>query len=97
VIVQGDTPRIIFDFGADYSGWTPSFGTKAALADTEYAINPKACTWIDDTTGKGYVDLSAAETAIRGKYFAEIELRNGTQRLTAMKFTLKIIDEVIKE
>lgn len=41
--------------------------------------------------------MTATETATVGKYFAEIELRNGDQRLTAMKFSLKIITEVIKE
>ncbi|MRR15696.1 MAG: hypothetical protein EG826_04480 [Deltaproteobacteria bacterium] len=97
VIVQGDTPRIIFDLGADYTGWTPYFGAKAALGDTAYAIAPKAGAWSDAAEGAGYIDLTAIDTAIRGRYPAEIELRNGTQRLTAMKFTLKIIDAVIKE
>jgi hypothetical protein len=96
VIVQGDTPTITFDFDDDYTGWTPYFGAKAALADTVYAIDPKAGTWIDDALGQGTVVLTAAETATVGKYYAEIELRNGTQCLTAMKFTLKIIGEVIK-
>lgn len=97
VIVQGDTPRMTFDFGDDYTGWVPYFGAKAALADTDYAIDPKAATWSDDALGQGYVDLTALETAFTGKYFSEIELRNGDQRLTAMKFKLKIIDAVIKE
>jgi hypothetical protein len=95
VIVQGDTPTITFDLGDDYTGWTPYFGAKAALADTDYAIDPKAGTWTDADEGEGTVALTAAETATVGKYFAEIELRNGDQCLTAMKFTLKIIAEVI--
>ena len=96
VIVQGATPRITFDLDEDYTGWTPYFGAKASLADTVYVVNPKAGTWIDDDTGAGYVDLTAAETETAGKFLAEIELRNGDQRLTAMKFTLKIIGEIIK-
>jgi hypothetical protein len=94
-IVQGDTPRLTFDFNDDYSGWTPYFGAKAKLTDTDYAINPKAATWTDATKGQGYVDLTAAETATAGKYFAEIELRNGTSRLTPIKLTLIINPQVI--
>ena len=98
VIVQGDTPRVTFNLGKDYSGWTPYFGAKAKLSDAAYAIGPQAATWIDGgVKGHGYVDLTAAQTAKCGKLFSEIELRNGAQRLTAMKFTLKIIDAVIKE
>lgn len=96
-IVQGDTPRLTFDFDDDYTGWTPYFGAKAKLADTDYAIDPKAATWLNATTGQGYVDLTAAETATVGKFFGEIELRNGDSRLTPIKFTLIIIGAVINE
>lgn len=97
VVVQGDTPTITFALGDDYTGWTPYFGAKAALADTAYVIDPKAGSWVDAALGQGTVALTAVETATVGKYYAEIELRNGDQRLTAMKFTLKIIGAVIKE
>jgi|GEM_PF-4467230 len=97
VVVQGDTPRIVFDLGEDYSTWTPYFGAKADLDDDDYVIAPKAGAWSAPASGQGYVDLTAADTAAIGRHFAEIELRSGESRLTAMKFRLKIIDAVITE
>ena len=97
IIVQGDTPRITFDLGANYAGWTPRFAAKDSLTDDSYFIAPKECTWTTATGGMGYVELTASETALRGKYHAEIELSQGAQRLTAMRFTLKIIAAIIKE
>ncbi|MBI5634862.1 MAG: hypothetical protein HZA15_15450 [Nitrospirae bacterium] len=96
VIIRGDTPRITFDLGAAYSGWTPKFGAKASPSDTAYVIAVKDATWTDATAGEGYVDLTAAETATVGKLSAEIELQNGTQRLTAIKFKLTIREDVIR-
>lgn len=96
-VVQGDTPRIVFDLGADYSTWTPYFGAKANLDDDEYAIAPKAGAWSTPASGQGYVDLTAADTATIGRFAAEIELRNGDSRLTAQKFGLKILAAVIRE
>jgi hypothetical protein len=97
VVVQGDTPRVVFDLGADYSTWTPYVAAKANLEDAVYLIAPKAGAWSAPASGQGYVDLTAADTAAIGRHFAEIELRNGEARLTAMKFRLKIIDAVITE
>jgi hypothetical protein len=97
VVVQGDTPRIVFDLGEDYSTWTPYFGAKANLDDDEYVIAPKAGAWSASASGQGYVDLTAADTATVGRVAAEIELRNGESRLTAQKFGLRIIAAVIKE
>ncbi|MFA5753991.1 MAG: BppU family phage baseplate upper protein, partial [Patescibacteria group bacterium] len=96
-IVQGDTPTIPFDLGDDYSGWTPYFGAKESLDDTDYAITPKAGSWSDAIEGEGSVTLTTAETATPGKYLAEIELRNGDSRLTAIKFNLIIVRAVITE
>jgi len=96
-IVQGNTPRLTFDLNEDYSGWTPYFGAKAKLADTDYIIDPKAGSWTDATKGLGYVDLIAADTATPGKYLAELVLRSGDSRHTPIKFTLIIIGKVIDE
>ena len=97
VIVRGDTPQITFDLGADYTGWTPRFGAKAALGNTDYIIDPKDGSWSDASKGQGYVALTALETATTGRFFAEIEIRKDAQRLTAMKFYLKIVEGVIGE
>lgn len=94
-IVKGDTPRITFDFESDYTGWTVWFAAKEKLSDTTYAISLREVTWSDASLGQGYIDLSATDTDLLGKYFAELELRQGAQRLTAMKYKLVIIDDVI--
>lgn len=97
VVVQGDTPRVVFDLGADYSTWTPYLGVKADLDDDAYVIAPKAGAWSAPASGQGYVDLTAADTATVGRFAAEIKLRNGEASLTAQKFGLKIIAAVIRE
>jgi len=96
-IVRGDTPRIVIDLEDDYSGWTAAFAAKVSLDDVTYAIGPKNCVWTDATLGQCYIDLTAVDTASVGRYKAEIELTQGDQHLTAMKLTLRIIDDVIKE
>ncbi len=101
-VFRGDTPRIIFalfdsaDKPADYTGWTPSFGAKAAPKDTAYAIAVKTATWTNAAKGQGYFELTATETAVSRSLFGELELVNGAQHLTAMKFTLKIMDDIVK-
>lgn len=94
-IVRGDTPRITFDLGADYTGWTIKFGAKANLSDTTYAIAVKDGTWTDASKGQGYVDLTSVETANAGVLIGELELRNGDQRLTAIRFKIVILEDVI--
>lgn len=95
-IIRGDTIRITFDLGTNYSaGWTPKFGAKSNPADTAYVIAVKDATWTDATKGQGYVDLTSTETGAVGRLYGEIELRNGAQRLTAIKFVLKISQDVI--
>lgn len=94
-IVKGDTPRIIFDLGADYTGWAIWFAAKEKMSDTTYIIALREVTWSDVSLGQGYIDLSASDTDLVGKFFAELELRQGVQRLTAMKYILDIIDDVI--
>jgi hypothetical protein len=50
---------------------------------------------LDASKGQGYIDLTAANTATTGKYFAEILLQKDSARLTAMRFYLKIINAII--
>ncbi len=96
-IKRGDTPTITFNLGADYTGWTPWFASKITIRDTEYAIEPKEATWIDASTGQGSVTLTAAENATTGLFNAEIELRSGDSRLTAMSFKLVVLADVIQD
>ncbi len=94
-IVRGDTPRITFDLRQDYSGWVVFFASKINTLAQDYAISPKQGIWTDAVMGQGYVALAATDTANSGKYLAELELRNGDQRLTVMQFVLTILADVI--
>ncbi len=97
VIMRGDTPRIPFDLKADYTSWTAVFGARAKADDAEYVIAEKTCTWIDQTKGTGYVDLNATDTADVGSLVAEIELRSGASRLTAMVIYMTIQQDTVRE
>lgn len=94
-IVQGDTPRLTFDVEEDYSGWSVYFGAKTKASDSVYVIDPKEGGWTDASVGQGYIDLTSTDTSTVGKIYGEIELRNGDQRLTPIKFTLNIIAAII--
>ncbi len=94
-IVRGDTPRITFDLRQDYSGWMVFFASKINTLAQDYAISPKQGIWTDAAIGQGYVALASTDTANSGKYLAELELRNGDQRLTVMQFVLTILADVI--
>lgn len=94
-IVRGDTPRITFDLRQDYSGWVVFFASKINTLAQDYAISPKQGIWTDAAMGQGYVALASTDTANSGKYLAELELRNGDQRLTVMQFVLTILADVI--
>jgi len=101
-IVRGDSPTVTFELfdsdgnPANYTGWTPKFGAKASPSDTAYVIAVKDAVWVDASKGQGYVALTSTDTATVKKLYAEIELRNGDQRLTAIKFVLKIMEDVIR-
>ena len=95
-IVRGDTPLLIFNLGDDYSTWIPKFGAKEELEDTEYVMSIRSAVWIDASIGHGQVQLATTDTATAGKFYGEIELRNGDERLTGIKFTIRIIEDVIK-
>ena len=42
------------------------------------------------------MDLSAWDTAVTGKFLAEVELNKGATVLTALRFTLIIIPDIVK-
>lgn len=95
-VVRGDTPRIIFDLGEDFVGWSAMFAAKKGIDDATYAIAVKDCTWSDASKGQGYVELTSSETATVGVLVGEIELRLDALRLTAMRFKLAVLEDVIK-
>jgi len=95
-IVRGDTPTIFFDLHGNYTGWTAKFGAKVKPKDTGYIIPVKNCTWTDASVGQGYFELTSTETANEAKLAGEIELTKDTKHLTAMRFILRIIEDVIK-
>lgn len=95
-IIRGDTPTIFFDLHGNYTGWTAKFGAKVKPKDTEYIIPVKNCTWTDASKGQGYFELTSTETANEAKLIGEIELSKDTKHLTAMRFILRIIEDVIK-
>lgn len=94
-IVRGDSPSIMFDLGANYTGWTAYFGARSTPRSA-YIISETVCTWDDITKGQGHITLTATETKDARRLLAEIELRNGEQRLTAMKFELLIIEDIVR-
>ena len=94
-IVKGDTPTITFDLGADYTGWTVWFGAKENLSDSTSFITPRQASWTDVANGVGQIVLTSVETGTAGNYYGEIELRSGSQRLTAIRYRLVIEEDVI--
>lgn len=96
-LVRGDTHRIYFDFGGDYSAWTPYFAVKERVDDIGYLIGPKVCQWTDSSNGEGYVDVTSVETATAvSQAIAEIELQCGTERYTMSQFYWTILRDVIR-
>ncbi len=95
-IVRGDTPTITFDLEENYSGWTPYFGIKKTRSQSTYDMTPRACTWTSATLGTGYISLTATETDLLGQYQGEVELRNGTSRLTVISLKLIFQEDIIK-
>lgn len=94
-LVRGDSTRLTFNLGVDRTGWDPYFAMRVK-GSGRYVVPEKAASWIDATLGTGYVDLSAVENVVVGTMEAEIELRNGEQRNTAMRFSVNVIDDVVK-
>jgi hypothetical protein len=95
-IMRGDTPTIPFNLAEDYNGWSAWFGAKGNYADTVYVIGPVECVWDDIAHGLCHVPLTTIDTASTADLVAEVELRNGAQRLTPLQFALKIRGDVIQ-
>ena len=95
-VVQGDTPTITLALGNDYTGWTARFAVKHLASDTTYALPVRSAYWLNAAQGLGAVDLSANDTAVAGKFLAEVELNRGVAVLTALRFTLIIIPDIVK-
>jgi hypothetical protein len=97
-VTRGDSVSIPYSIGKDLTGWTVWFGAKATPADTTYALTPRdITTYVTDTsTGSGLISLSTADTGLPvRKYAAEVEIRNGTDVNTVLKFNLLIDAGVI--
>jgi hypothetical protein len=97
-VTRGDSVAIPYSIGKDLTGWTVWFGAKTTPEDSAYALAPRDITAYvtDPSTGSGLISLSTADTdlAVR-KYAAEVEIRNGTDVNTVLKFNLLIDAGVI--
>jgi hypothetical protein len=97
-VTRGDSVSIPYSIGKDLTGWTVWFGAKATPADSAYALTPRDITaYVTDlSTGSGLISLSTADTGLPvRKYAAEVEIRNGTDINTVLKFNLLIDAGVI--
>jgi hypothetical protein len=98
-VVRGDSVAIPYQAGVDLTGWEVWFGAKANPADTTYSIGPVNITgFITDTaSGTGLINLTSSQTDVTPRrYFAEIELRNGEQVLTPLRFYLWLDPDVLR-
>ncbi len=97
-VTRGDSVAIPYSIGKDLTGWTVWFGAKATPADITYALTPRDITTYvtNPSTGSGLISLSTADTDLPvRKYAAEVEIRNGTDVNTVLKFNLLIDAGVI--
>ena len=95
-LMRGDTYRLVFSLGRDCTGWTALFGAKKDPTKSIYDIAARSATYVDQTAGTGYVDLSAVDTAIVGTFYAEIELTNGALVNTPERYLIIITQDVIR-
>jgi len=98
-VVRGDSVVVPYQAGVDLTGREVWFGAKANPADTAYAIGPVDVTAYvtDPVNGTGLINLSTYQTDITPRrYFAEIELRNGSQVLTPLRFYLWLDPDVLR-
>lgn len=98
---RGDTYRLTFSLGQDYTGWTPHFGARLydyAGCDlgSIYSMAVRDAVWTDASIGAGYVDITSIDTTSVGAHLAELELRNGMAVNTREEYQIKVIDDVIK-
>ena len=98
-ILRGDSYRVTFSLGPNYTGYTGQFAAKLRGADGSlsptYSIPLRSITWTDITIGAGYVDLTATDTATIGLYTGEIQLTDGTHVRTPKQYTIGIIADII--
>jgi hypothetical protein len=97
-VTRGDSVSIPYSIGKDLTGWTVWFGAKATPADSTYALTPRDITAYvtDPSIGSGLISLSTADTGLPvRKYAAEVEIRNGMDVNTVLKFNLLIDAGVI--
>jgi hypothetical protein len=85
--------------GYDLTGYTVWFGAKSSTSSTSYDIALREIT--SDVTsaedGMGVISLTTTDTAIpTGLYYAEIEIRKGSEVKTPLRFNLYIDAEVIR-
>ncbi len=92
-ITYGDSVSIPYSIGTNITGYTVWFGAKANTTDTTYAIAPRDITTYvtNASTGSGLINLSTSDTALPvRKYAAQVEIKNGTNVNTVLKFNLWI-------
>ena len=98
-ILRGDSYRVTFSLGSNYTGYTGQFAAKLRGADGSlsptYSIPLRSIVWTDATIGAGYVDLTAADTAVIGLYTGEIQLTDGTHVRTPKQYTIGITADII--
>jgi len=98
-IVRGDSVSIPFSIGKDLTGWTVWFGAKANASDEGYAVPLRDITAYvtDPANGSGLINLSAQDTDVPPRrYQAELEIRNGQEINTPLRFYLWVDADVIR-
>ena len=98
-LMRGDSYRVVFSLGNDYSSYTGRFGAKSVIAGTrssDYTMPLRNVVWTNQSAGAGYFDLSITDTAVAGFYSGEIELTNGINVRTPTQYALRILDDIIK-
>lgn len=94
---RGDTYRLPFSLGRDCAGWSAWFGAKEKSDQTTYDMALRQATYTDQESGTGYVSLSSADTGRSGTFFAELELRRGNERNTPESYTLRVLDDIVRD
>ncbi len=99
-VTYGDSVSIPYSINKDITGDTVWFGAKSLPTDTTYAIAPRDITGgvSSAVTGTGFINLSTADTKLlTRKYAAQMEIRNGSQVNTVLKFNLFIDPSILNQ
>ena len=94
-LTRGDSVLFTFVLNQDCSGWTPYFGIKKNIYDNAYLLEPKELTWVNDDIGSATIPLNTTETDLIGECVGEVELRNGTDRITVLRYYLTFVKDVV--